>query len=154
MLIFAVQQSDSVIYTHAYIDILFHVLFHYGLSQEAECSSLCPTAVLAVSLFCILCTSLHLPLHPSPALHPPWQPRVSVCEPVSDSEIRSTWKWGPAAFVFLCLASFTWCDHLWVPPAPAPLLPLWSRCLSLPGPQTLRSRCCLEHGRLLRPLLF
>ena len=39
MLISAVQQSDSVI--HIYI--LFHILFHYGLSQDIEYSSLCYT---------------------------------------------------------------------------------------------------------------
>ena len=36
-LISAVQQSDSV------ICILFPILFHYGLSQDIECSSLCYT---------------------------------------------------------------------------------------------------------------
>ena len=39
MLITAVQQSDSVIHTY----ILFHFLFHYGLSQDIEYSSLCYT---------------------------------------------------------------------------------------------------------------
>ena len=34
-LISAIQQSDSV------INILFHILFHYGLSQDVEYSSLC-----------------------------------------------------------------------------------------------------------------
>ena len=37
MLISAIQQSDSV------IDILFHILFHFGLSQDIEYSSLCYT---------------------------------------------------------------------------------------------------------------
>ena len=37
-LISAIQQSDSV--THIYI--LFHILFHYGLSQDMEYSSLKP----------------------------------------------------------------------------------------------------------------
>ena len=37
MLISAVQESDSVIY------IIFHILFHYGLSQDIEYSSLCST---------------------------------------------------------------------------------------------------------------
>ena len=36
MLISAVQQSDSV--THIYV--LFHILSHYGLSQDAEYNSL------------------------------------------------------------------------------------------------------------------
>ena len=38
MLIFAVQQSDSII---KYIYIIFHILFHYGLSQDIEYRSLC-----------------------------------------------------------------------------------------------------------------
>ena len=38
-LISAEQQSDSVI--HIYIYILFHSLFHYGLLQNIEYSSLC-----------------------------------------------------------------------------------------------------------------
>ena len=37
VLLSAVQQSDSVI--HIYI--LFYILFHYGLSQDVEYSSLC-----------------------------------------------------------------------------------------------------------------
>ena len=39
VLISAVQQSDSVIYMY----ILFHTLFHYGLSQDIEYSSPCYT---------------------------------------------------------------------------------------------------------------
>ena len=39
VLISAVQRSDSVI--HIYI--VFHILFHYGLSQDIEHSSLCYT---------------------------------------------------------------------------------------------------------------
>ena len=38
-LISAVQQRDSVVPMY----ILFHVLFHYGLSQEIEYGSLCST---------------------------------------------------------------------------------------------------------------
>ena len=53
MLISAVQQSDCYIY------ILFHILFHYGLSQDIECSSLCytvgPSCLLV--LFFIVSTS-------------------------------------------------------------------------------------------------
>jgi len=37
VLIFAAQQSDSIIH----VDILSHVLFHYGLSQDIEYSSQC-----------------------------------------------------------------------------------------------------------------
>ena len=54
MLISAVQQSDSVI--HIYI--LFYILFHYGLSQDVEYSSLYYTVGPAViqSIF----NSLHV----------------------------------------------------------------------------------------------
>ena len=52
MLIFSVQQSDSVIhthiwfsyahtYTHTHTHILFHILSHGGLSQDVGYSSLC-----------------------------------------------------------------------------------------------------------------
>ena len=49
MLVSDVQQSDSVIYfiyiyiyiyTHVHTCILFHILFHYGLLHDIECSSL------------------------------------------------------------------------------------------------------------------
>ena len=39
VLFYALQQSDSVIH----IDTCFYILFHYGLSQDIECSSLCYT---------------------------------------------------------------------------------------------------------------
>ena len=42
MLITTVQQSDLVILIYMYI--LFHILFHYGLSQDTKYSSLCYTA--------------------------------------------------------------------------------------------------------------
>ena len=41
MVFSTVQRSDSVIHTYTYI--LFHILFHYGLSQDMEYSSLCYT---------------------------------------------------------------------------------------------------------------
>ena len=41
VLVSGVQQSDSVI--HTYIYILFPILFHYGLLQDIEYSSLCYT---------------------------------------------------------------------------------------------------------------
>ena len=54
VLISAVQQSDSIIHIHIYIHIfvcvcvcvcvcIVRILFHYGLSQNIECSSLCYT---------------------------------------------------------------------------------------------------------------
>ena len=58
-----------------YICVIFHILFHYGLSQDIEYSS------------CVICNSLHLlipnsqsSLSPPPS---PWQPQVcSLCESV------------------------------------------------------------------------
>ena len=41
VLVSGIQKSDSVI--HTYIYILFHILFHSGLSQDIEYSSLCYT---------------------------------------------------------------------------------------------------------------
>ena len=60
MLISAVQQSDSVIHTHThiYIHILFYILFHYGLSQDIEHSSLCYT--VGPCCLCILCMCVFL----------------------------------------------------------------------------------------------
>ena len=51
VLISAIQQSDSVTHTHTHtyththkhVYILFHMLFHYGLSQDIEYSFLCYT---------------------------------------------------------------------------------------------------------------
>ena len=47
MLVSGVQQGDSDIYIYIYIYThthnLFHVLFHYGLLQDIEYSSLCYT---------------------------------------------------------------------------------------------------------------
>ena len=134
------------IYTHIYTDILFHILFHYGVSQEVESSSSSGTAgpcfSLLYTVYPFASANPKRPLRPSAALHPPWQPQVSslVCEPVSDSEIGSTWKRGRAASAFLCLASLARCGHLWVPPAPAPLrsAALVALVRRLPRPRTPR----------------
>ena len=45
VLVSGVQQSDSVIH----ISILLNILFHYGLLQDIECSSLC----YMVGLYCL-----------------------------------------------------------------------------------------------------
>ena len=50
VLIFAAQQSDSIIH----VDILSHVLFHYGLSQDIEYSSLCYTIRRHLSILYII----------------------------------------------------------------------------------------------------
>ena len=54
MLFSAVQQSDSVMH----VFFFFNFLFHYGLSQDIECSSLCHTVrpyCLSI-LYIIICT--------------------------------------------------------------------------------------------------
>ena len=57
MLISAVQQSDSLyIYTY----IIFHILFHYGLSQDIECSSLCYTVGFCMYYLAINGTHTHI----------------------------------------------------------------------------------------------
>ena len=35
-------------FSYTYIDILFHILFHYGLSQDIEYSSLCYTGLFHI----------------------------------------------------------------------------------------------------------
>ena len=63
VLISAVQQSDSVV--HIYI--LFHILFHYGLSQDIGYSPLCctvgPCCLSILDIIVCICSS---PDHPSP----------------------------------------------------------------------------------------
>ena len=72
ILISAVQQSDSV--------ILFQILFHYGLLQDIEYSSLCHSRAL---LFIhSICNSLHLPVPNSQSFPPPLPPmpwQTQVC---------------------------------------------------------------------------
>ena len=57
VLVSGVQQSDSDIYvythTHTHIYILFHILFHYDSSQDAEYSCLCYTLRPVDIIFCI-----------------------------------------------------------------------------------------------------
>ena len=72
MLISAVQQSDSVIHTGTFF---FKILFHYGLLQDIEYSSLCCTAGLCCLsilniIVCICESETPSPslLHPSPRL--------------------------------------------------------------------------------------
>ena len=53
VLIYAVQQSDTD--THIYV--LFHILSHYGLSQDIQYSSLCYTVgpcCLSILSLCFL----------------------------------------------------------------------------------------------------
>jgi len=58
VLISAVQQRDSII--HIYIYILFHILFHYGLSQDLEYRSLCYTVGTCLSILYITVVILAL----------------------------------------------------------------------------------------------
>ena len=42
-------------FSYTYTYILFHILFHYGLSQDTECSSLCYTVgPCCLSILCII----------------------------------------------------------------------------------------------------
>ena len=65
------------------IHILFHIRFHYGLSQDVLNISLCLCWPLL--LIHLIYNSLHLltpnsQMHPFPTPSPPWQPQVcSVC---------------------------------------------------------------------------
>ena len=74
VLISAIQQWVG--YTYTYLCVLFHVLFHYGLSQDVEYGSLCYTVILfCLSILYIKVSILYpkLPVHPSPT-HPPSRP--------------------------------------------------------------------------------
>ena len=56
MLISTVQQSDSVIHIYIYTHIIIHALFHDGLSQDTEYSSLCYTVGPCLrSLYVMVC---------------------------------------------------------------------------------------------------
>ena len=52
VLVSAIQQNDSVIHIYTYF---FHMIFHYGLSEDIECSSLCYTVGPCwLSILCIV----------------------------------------------------------------------------------------------------
>ena len=60
LLITAVEQNDSVIYTHTYIYIytyiLFYILSHYALSQDTEYSShVLYSRILFIHLYVPVC---------------------------------------------------------------------------------------------------
>ena len=55
----AIQQSDSVIHTHTHIYNLFHIIFHYGLSQDTELSFPCCLFTLHTRI--CTCQLLHSP---------------------------------------------------------------------------------------------
>ena len=64
---------------YRYIYILFHILFHYGLSQDIEYSSLCytvgPCCLSILYIIVCLCPS-QTPIPSLPYPCPPWQPQV------------------------------------------------------------------------------
>ena len=64
----------------SYIYILFHILFHYGLSQDIEHSSLCYTTGLCLSiLYIIICTvNPQIPSLSSPKLTLPLGNQKSI----------------------------------------------------------------------------
>ena len=99
MLISSVQESDYYTQVH----ILFHILFHYGLSQDSEYDFLrysvgrCCLSTLYIT---VSSANLKLPIHPSPTIPFPWQPqavhyaclflfrKVPLCH-----NLDSTYKW-------------------------------------------------------------
>ena len=101
-------------FSYTYTCILFHILFHYGPSQNIEYSSLCYSRTLLLihsiynSLHLLISNSHHIP--PSPCLLP-WQLWVYslclwVCFCFTDNFIfchilDSAHKWYHVVFVFL-----------------------------------------------------
>ena len=81
MLLSAGHQSDPTIH----ICILSHIIFHYGLSQDINYSSLCYTIGPCGPSFLYIIVCIYqpkFPAHPSPC--PLWQLQVcSLCEPVT-----------------------------------------------------------------------
>ena len=75
----------KVIQLHTYIHF-FHILFHYGLSQDVEDSSLCctagPCSLSTVYILQFAFANPELPLHPPPGNH---KSIFCVCESVSVS---------------------------------------------------------------------
>ena len=92
----------------------FSCFFHYGLLQDTECSSLCPTVGPCLSsVYIIVCTRSSQTPTPRSS---PWQPQVSlqVCESASISQmsllgliLESTCKYCHAMFLFLFLTSLS-----------------------------------------------
>ena len=110
----AVEQSYSVIY------ILFHILFHYGLSQDIEYSSLCYT-VGPCCLSILYIANPKLPIHPPPTL-PHFRAATSMFFmsvnlflfhwPISLCCILdSTGKWFHMLFDFLFMTYFAQYDN-------------------------------------------
>ena len=96
MLISAVEQSDSVI-----IYILFYILFHYGLSQDTEYSSLCsPVGPCCLSILDVtVCICSAQP--PTLPLLGNYKALLHVCESVSFCHILdSTDEQHHVVFIF------------------------------------------------------
>ena len=103
MLISAVEQSDSVI-----IYILFYILFHYGLSQDTEYSSLCspvgPCCLSILDVTVCIC-SAQPPTLPLLGNH---KAVLHVCESVSFCHILdSTDEQHHVVFIFHWLVSLS-----------------------------------------------
>ena len=63
-----------VIFFMLFHTLLFHILSHYGLSQDIEYSSLCSTRVPCLSILCIILCLCYPQTPPSSFSHlPPWQ---------------------------------------------------------------------------------
>ena len=72
-----VHQSESVIHTH--VSIIFQILFHDGLSQDTEYSSLCSTVgpCCSADVIAHIC-SPQPPTPPLPRPPPPWKQQVYI----------------------------------------------------------------------------
>ena len=110
VLVSAIQQNDSVIHIYTYF---FHMIFHYGLSEDIECSSLCYTVghcCLSV-LYIIVYICWSQTPNPSLPTTPPLGNQKSVLcvyESLSVlyigsfvSYLDSKYKWYHMVFVFL-----------------------------------------------------
>ena len=119
----------SNIYMCAYTYSLLHILFHYGLSQGTECSSLyytigpcCLSSLYGYPFYMNQKFAFVNPKLPiSPSTHSPWQPSVySLCPWICFCFIDrylchtldSTYKWYYMVFIFLTY--FTLYDNFYM----------------------------------------
>ena len=101
--------------TQLYIYILFHILFHYGLSKDIDSSLCCTAGLCCLSILHIKSLHLLTPTSQSTPHTPSLGNRQSVlcvCDPVSASQIGSFVSYfrfhiqNHVVFVFLFLTSF------------------------------------------------
>ena len=106
-------------YTYMYI-LFFNILFHYGLSQDNEYSSLCSTVGPCCLSILNVIVCIYQPQTPTPSLSLLTSPLANTslfsmslslflfCREVHLCRILdSTYKWYNMVFVFLCLTYFT-----------------------------------------------